>query len=52
MKKNTTAKKQPKAKSSKNVQKLGLVLGALESQIVPGTQARPITCIRVYCEPN
>lgn len=51
MKKTKVVKKQPKSKSgNSNVQKLGLVLGALESKIAPGTQARPITCHAWYCE--
>ena len=50
MKKTKVVKKQPKSKSgNSNVQKLGVVLGALESQIAPGSYARPITCIRLYC---
>lgn len=52
MKKITNAKKQPQAKNGKSIQKLGLVLGALESQIAPGGAAKPSTCHRVYCLPN
>ena len=52
MKKHMIAKKQPQARNNKSVQKLGLVLGALESQIAPGSQAKPSTCHRVYCLPN
>lgn len=52
MKKIIITKKQPQAKKGKNVQKLGLVLGALESKLPTGGQAKPSTCHRIYCEPN